>query len=196
MKKIPEIQEQLELIQPKLDINAIDFSKAEKEALAEAYFHVTKQSTGFGRSLDTGCESCVVGAANIIRNYQALVIQAENEETEMPKAPLTVVTGDDGWKATNKTIAAYAATLEGFKLTKEMSSKEDKIAAIEAHLATLVPAAPVEEPKEDLEFTREQLLEALVAKTGKSLETFEGDTDDELLEQLTELETDEEDGLK
>lgn len=80
------ISAHLKIITPKLRLGAHDWNKAEKEAIAAAYFEITKMSTGIGttgngmtatgllgkgRVLDTGCSSCVNSALSIIKNFLA-----------------------------------------------------------------------------------------------------------------------------
>lgn len=73
MEKIAGIDSHIKIVRAKLDAHGHDWTKIEKEAIAKAYFEITKVSTTKGRVLDTGCDSCVMSAVNIVKNYLAVI---------------------------------------------------------------------------------------------------------------------------
>jgi hypothetical protein len=107
MEPIKGIASHIKIIREKLDVGGRDWTKIEKEAIAKAYFEITKVSTGKGRVLDVNCESCVVSAVNIIKNYLEAI--GEPVKAKLPKAatkaPTIVTPVDDKKDDDNKGIA-------------------------------------------------------------------------------------------
>lgn len=114
MKKIESIVMCIALLEPKFALNTKDWNAKEKEAIAKAYFEITKVSVGKGRSLDLGCSTCVEDATVIIKNYLkavakeqmkgAAAIEDENSKTIIHKADNKTnvedkVNGEPGEKA-------------------------------------------------------------------------------------------------
>lgn len=100
MKPIAAIASHIKIIRAKLDVGGRDWNKNEKEAIARAFFEITKHSTGKGRVLDVNCESCVVSAVNIVKNYLAAI--GEPVKSKLPKAATkapSIVTPVDDKKA-------------------------------------------------------------------------------------------------
>lgn len=64
-----EAQISLDFIMPKIEINAYDYSGKEFDCLAHVYGEITKMSTGRERILSKGCQGCIPGAVNIVKNY-------------------------------------------------------------------------------------------------------------------------------
>ena len=189
MKRITTIEENLEAIQPKLDLGSSDWTKTEKEHLEKCYFEITKVSAGRGRTLDLGCKECVQSAVNIIKNYQTLVLQEEADE----KAPKTKVASNavTDWRETGKTIEAEAARLN-FTFTKKERTKDQRIAALEAYIAAnpVPEETPTDESLDllgDDEYTPEQLVAIIKANTGEELDPNEH-TVEELLAKVKEFE--------
>lgn len=192
MKRIAAIEENLEAIQPKLDLGSSDWTKTEKEHIEKCYYEITKVSVGRGRTVDLGCQECVQSAVNIINNYQALVLQEEAGE-KAPKAKVVklVSNATADWRETGKTIEAEAARL-AFTFAKKDRTKNQRIAALEAHIA----ANPVQEETTtdesldllgDDEYTPEQLVEIIKANTGEELDPT-AHTVEELLAKVKEFE--------
>lgn len=187
MRRIESIEDNLKSIQTKMDQGANDWTKEDKIAIKESYFEITKQSTGVGRNVDTGCPECVMSAVNIIKNYQALVARAEAEGSQ--EAPSVA-----DWKESIKTIEAKAEEV-GFEIPKSAKTKTLKIEALEAFLLTLEVEDEEEAEEEDLlgeqsEF--DKLAEIVKAKTGETVTPEEISLED-LKEYVEELnaETDE-----
>lgn len=145
MKKIESIEQEIALIQPKLDIKASDWTKEEKEAIAKAYFEVTKLSVGRGRNLDLGCVSCISGAVGIINNY--LFQLAEDVAEEEINWPEDVKEKDEEekeefkpsnskWRKNHTSIDEAAGEM-AFEFPEGVTSKGDKIEALEKHIAEL-----------------------------------------------------------
>jgi hypothetical protein len=198
MKRITEIEASLKALQPKLAIDAKDWTKSEKEHIEKCYHAITKESVGWGRTVDLGCEECVTSAVNIIKNYQAQVA-SQPQTTEAPE-----------WAETLKTIQAEADSL-GFEFAKEQKTKAQRIAALQAFIDTL-PTEKVEEEgemsqstameadDEDLlgedllgaEYTREQLVNIVKAKTGEDVP--EETSFEDLLAYVNDLEDGEDEG--
>ena len=185
MKRIAVIEGSLKVLQPKLDIDARDWTKTEKEHIEKCYHAITKESVGWGRTVDLGCEECVTSAVNIIKNYQNLVAS----EPKIAEAP-------EEWAVTVKTVEAKAKEM-GFKFEKDCKTKDQKVAALQAfidtHTATEEASAQAPEPNaedvDDLlgaEYTREQLEAIVLAKTGEKVPA-ETSTED-LLEYVKDLE--------
>lgn len=137
MRKIEAIETEIQLLQPKLSIKAHDFNKEEKEALSKSYHEITKVSTGRGRMLDLGCDSCIKNAAVIVKNY---VDQLDVEDTEdiwkdepAVESKSSEEKSDADWKKNNKTINAYAAEL-GLEFPEEVKTKAQKIQYITEQL--------------------------------------------------------------
>lgn len=188
MKRITEIEASLKALQPKLAIDAKDWTKSEKEHIEKCYHAITKESVGWGRTVDLGCEECVTSAVNIIKNYQAQVA-SQPQTTEAPE-----------WAETLKTIAAKAEEV-GYEFAKTCKTKDQKIEALQSYLNTLAaqeegansPEVAQEEDDllgEDLAVatspSREQLVEIIKAKTGE--EVPEETSFEDLLAYVNELE--------
>jgi len=188
MKRITEIEASLKALQPKLAIDAKDWTKSEKEHIEKCYHAITKESVGWGRTVDLGCEECVTSAVNIIKNYQAQVA-SQPQTTEAPE-----------WAETLKTIAAKAEEV-GYEFAKTCKTKDQKIEALQSYLNILAaqeegansPEGTQEEDDllgEDLAVatspTREQLVEIIKAKTGE--EVPEETSFEDLLAYVNELE--------
>ena len=189
MKRIATIEANLKALQPKLDIDARDWTKTEKEHIEKCYHAITKESVGWGRTVDLGCEECVTSAVNIIKNYQKLVAS----EPAIIDAP--------EWAETLKTIAAKAKELH-FEFEKTCKNKDQKVAALQAfidtHTAKVEEAGamaqapgPDVDDNDDLlgdeaDFTREQLEAIVLARTGEKVPA-ETSTED-LLEYVKDLE--------
>lgn len=188
MKRITEIEASLKALQPKLAIDAKDWTKSEKEHIEKCYHAITKESVGWGRTVDLGCEECVTSAVNIIKNYQAQVA-SQPQTTEAPE-----------WVETLKTIAAKAEEL-GYEFAKTCKTKGQKIEALQSYLNVLAaqeegansPEVAQEEDDllgEDLAVatspSREQLVEIIKAKTGE--EVPEETSFEDLLAYVNELE--------
>lgn len=188
MKRITEIEGSIKALQPKLEIDARDWTKTEKEHIEKCYHAITKESVGWGRTVDLGCEECVNSAVNIIKNYLNLV-------NDQPKT----IEATPEWTATLKTVQAKADELN-FEFTKEQKTKDLKIAALQAFIDKLTATEPeagamtqASEPDaedDDLlgeeEYTREQLEAIVLAKTGEEVPA-ETSTED-LLEYVKDLE--------
>lgn len=188
MKRIPEIEGSIKALQPKLEIDARDWTKTEKEHIEKCYHAITKESVGWGRTVDLGCEECVNSAVNIIKNYLNLV-------KDQPKT----IEGGPEWTATLKTVQAKADELN-FEFTKEQKTKDLKIAALKAFIDKLAATEPetgataqaseLDAEDDDLlgeeEYTREQLEAIVLAKTGEEVPA-ETSTED-LLEYVKDLE--------
>ncbi len=171
MKRIPEIEKNLNNIQEKLDIGSTDWTKEEKMDIEKCYFEITKVSVGWGRTVDLGCTDCVMSAVNIIKNYQAVVSKAEAEGSE--------VSTIDDWTSSVKLIQAKAQEL-GFEFEKSVKTKDQKIEALQNHISQLEVEA--EEDQEDIlgmEYTMQQLIDIVKAKTGE--EVLESDVSYEAL---------------
>jgi hypothetical protein len=188
MKRITEIEASLKALQPKLAIDAKDWTKSEKEHIEKCYHAITKESVGWGRTVDLGCEECVSSAVNIIKNYQAQVA-SQPQTTEAPE-----------WAETLKTIAAKAEEV-GYEFAKTCKTKDQKIEALQSYLNTLAaqeegansPEVAQEEDDllgEDLAVatspTREELVATIKAKTGE--EVPEETSFEDLLAYVNELE--------
>lgn len=188
MKRITEIEASLKALQPKLAIDAKDWTKSEKEHIEKCYHAITKESVGWGRTVDLGCEECVTSAVNIIKNYQAQVA-SQPQTTEAPE-----------WAETLKTIAAKAEEV-GYEFAKTCKTKDQKIEALQSYLNILAaqeegansPEVAQEEDDllgEDLAVatspSREQLAEIIKAKTGE--EVPEETSFEDLLAYVNELE--------
>jgi hypothetical protein len=188
MKRITEIEASLKALQPKLAIDAKDWTKSEKEHIEKCYHAITKESVGWGRTVDLGCEECVTSAVNIIKNYQAQVA-SQPQTTEAPE-----------WAETLKTIAAKAEEV-GYEFAKTCKTKDQKIEALQSYLNILAaqeegansPEGTQEEDDllgEDLALatspTREKLVEIIKAKTGE--EVPEETSFEDLLAYVNELE--------
>jgi hypothetical protein len=192
MKRITEIEASLKALQPKLDIDARDWTKSEKEHIEKCYHAITKESVGWGRTVDLGCEECVTSAVNIIKNYQTAV-------ASQPKA----IEATAVWAATLKTIAAKAEEV-GYEFAKTCKSKDQKIEALQSYLNVLEaqkeeansPEVGQEEDEdllgEDLTAadattspTREELVATIKAKTGE--EVPEETSFEDLLAYVNEL---------
>lgn len=188
MKRITEIEASLKALQPKLAIDAKDWTKSEKEHIEKCYHAITKESVGWGRTVDLGCEECVTSAVNIIKNYQAQVA-SQPQTTEVPE-----------WAETLKTIAAKAEEV-GYEFAKTCKTKDQKIEALQSYLNILAaqeegansPEVAQEEDDllgEDLAVatspSREQLVEIIKAKTGE--EVPEETSFEDLLAYVNELE--------
>jgi hypothetical protein len=175
MKRITEIEASLKALQPKLDIDARDWTKSEKEHIEKCYHAITKESVGWGRTVDLGCEECVTSAVNIIKNYQTAVA-SQPKAIEVPE-----------WADTLKTIAAKAEEV-GYEFAKTCKSKDQKIEALQSYLNVLEaqeeeansPEVAQEEDEdllgEDLTAadattspTREELVATIKAKTGEEV---------------------------
>lgn len=175
MKRITEIEASLKALQPKLDIDARDWTKSEKEHIEKCYHAITKESVGWGRTVDLGCEECVTSAVNIIKNYQTAVA-SQPKAIEVPE-----------WADTLKTIAAKAEEV-GYEFAKTCKSKDQKIEALQSYLNVLEaqkeeansPEVGQEEDEdllgEDLTAadattspTREELVATIKAKTGEEV---------------------------
>ncbi len=189
MKRITEIEASLKALQPKLAIDAKDWTKSEKEHIEKCYHAITKESVGWGRTVDLGCEECVTSAVNIIKNYQAQVASQPQKITEGPE-----------WAETLKTVAAKAEEV-GYEFAKTCKTKDQKIEALQSYLNTLAaqeegansPEVAQEEDDllgEDLAVatspSREQLVEIIKAKTGE--EVPEETSFEDLLAYVNELE--------
>lgn len=178
MKRIPKIEENLKALQPKLDIGARDWTHEEKKMIEESYFEITKVSVGWGRTVDMGCDTCVQSAVNIILNYQAKVQRSEKgEETQHGSGPVTTL----NWRDTHRTIDAEAAS-RGFQMPKEAKTKEEKIKALEDHIAK-------EDAVKPHAYTKEQLAEVIKALTGEEVNPDDF-TYEELLATVNEIEND------
>lgn len=188
MKRITEIEASLKALQPKLAIDAKDWTKSEKEHIEKCYHAITKESVGWGRTVDLGCEECVTSAVNIIKNYQAQVT-SQPQTTEAPE-----------WAETLKTIAAKAEEV-GYEFAKTCKTKDQKIEALQSYLNILAaqeegansPEVAQEEDDllgEDLAVatspTREELVATIKAKTGE--EVPEETSFEDLLAYVNELE--------
>jgi hypothetical protein len=188
MKRITEIEASLKALQPKLAIDAKDWTKSEKEHIEKCYHAITKESVGWGRTVDLGCEECVTSAVNIIKNYQAQVA-SQPQTTEAPE-----------WAETLKTIAAKAEEV-GYEFAKTCKTKDQKIEALQSYLDILAaqeegansPEVAQEEDDllgEDLAVatspTREELVATIKAKTGE--EVPEETSFEDLLAYVNELE--------
>lgn len=188
MKRITEIEASLKALQPKLAIDAKDWTKSEKEHIEKCYHAITKESVGWGRTVDLGCEECVTSAVNIIKNYQAQVA-SQPQTTEAAE-----------WAETLKTIAAKAEEV-GYEFAKTCKTKDQKIEALQSYLNILAaqeegansPEVAQEEDDllgEDLAVatspSREQLVEIIKAKTGE--EVPEETSFEDLLAYVNELE--------
>lgn len=152
MEKIKAIKQEIKTIRAKLDIGASDWTKDEKEAIAKAYFEITKESTTKGRVLDTGCTSCVASATNIIKNYLTAIDEPVKEETAITaktSEPATVGTKDSDkdadlifspkdkeWRKNLDSISAAAKELE-FTFDEKDVTKAQRITALEAHMKEL-----------------------------------------------------------
>jgi hypothetical protein len=191
MKRITEIEASLKALQPKLDIDARDWTKSEKEHIEKCYHAITKESVGWGRTVDLGCEECVTSAVNIIKNYQTAVA-SQPKAIEVPE-----------WADTLKTIAAKAEEV-GYEFAKTCKSKDQKIEALQSYLNVLEaqkeeansPEVGQEEDEdllgEDLTAadattspTREELVATIKAKTGE--EVPEETSFEDLLAYVNEL---------
>lgn len=191
MKRITEIEASLKALQPKLDIDARDWTKSEKEHIEKCYHAITKESVGWGRTVDLGCEECVTSAVNIIKNYQNLVA-SQPKAIEVPE-----------WAETLKTIAAKAEEV-GYEFAKTCKTKDQKIEALQSYLNILAaqeeeansPEVAQEEDEdllgEDLTAadattspTREELVATIKAKTGE--EVPEETSFEDLLAYVNEL---------
>lgn len=188
MKRITEIEASLKALQPKLAIDAKDWTKSEKEHIEKCYHAITKESVGWGRTVDLGCEECVSSAVNIIKNYQAQVA-SQPQTTEAPE-----------WAETLKTIAAKAEDV-GYEFAKTCKTKDQKIEALQSYFNVLAaqeegansPEVAQEEDDllgEDLAVatspTREELVATIKAKTGE--EVPEETSFEDLLAYVNELE--------
>jgi len=192
MKRIPQIEGSIKALQPKLDIDARDWTKTEKEHIEKCYHAITKESVGWGRTVDLGCEECVNSAVNIIKNYLLSV-------DDQPKT----IEGGPEWTATLKTVAAKAKEV-GFEFEKDCKTKDQKIAALQAFIdaqtaedeeASAQAPGPNADDNDDLlgeEYTREQLEAIVLAKTGEEVPA-ETSTED-LLEYVKDLENGEDEG--
>jgi hypothetical protein len=195
MKRITTIEKDLKQIQQKLDIGANDWTKEEKKHIESAFFEITKVSVGWGRTVDMGCTDCILSAVNTIRNYQALVAR-EEAGTEEPSVKVQEEITE--WKSTSKTVSAEAIRI-GLIFTKDAKTKDQKIAQVEAKLASVQSDADHddmedtgEDTEDDLlgtpnEYTIEQLAEIIKAKTGEQVE-LEDVTYEDLLAYVNELE--------
>lgn len=191
MKRIAQIEANLKALQPKLDIDARDWTKSEKEHIEKCYHAITKESVGWGRTVDLGCEECVTSAVNIIKNYQTAVA-SQPKAIEVPE-----------WADTLKTIAAKAEEV-GYEFAKTCKSKDQKIEALQSYLNVLEaqkeeansPEVGQEEDEdllgEDLTAadattspTREELVATIKAKTGE--EVPEETSFEDLLAYVNEL---------
>jgi vacuolar-type H+-ATPase subunit I/STV1 len=177
MKRIPQIEASLKALQPKLAIDARDWTKSEKEHIEVCYHAITKESVGWGRTVDLGCEECVSSAVNIIKNYLALVQREEKVVEEVAD-----------WKENLKTIAAKAQEV-GFEFEKAHKTKVQKIEALEAFLAPAVANEQENEEDdllgEEVTYTREQLVQIVKAKTGEDVP--EETSYEDLLEYVNDL---------
>jgi len=181
MKRINDIDKHIDKLRPKIAAGGRDWTSSEKEAIEAAYFEITKVSTvrKKGRTLDLGCSSCIESAVNIIKNYIALIQDTDSAPEDGPIE----------WRKSVKTIEAYAKEL-GFKIPKKAKSKQDKIDAVETHIAEKIT-----KENEDLlgsaelseEDQKAQLVEIIKAKSGEEV-----DPADYTLEELQEF-ADEED---
>lgn len=124
MKKIESIESEIQLLEPKLNINASDWTREEKEAIAKAYFEITKVSRTKGLMVDLECGSCVATAVVIINNYRNAVTSVEESKQE------------SDWTKDQASVDAYAAELN-FEFPASVKKKKDKIAAIESYLTEL-----------------------------------------------------------
>jgi len=196
MKRIAQIEASLKALQPKLDIDARDWTKSEKEHIEKCYHAITKESVGWGRTVDLGCEECVTSAVNIIKNYQNLVA-SQPQEVEVPE-----------WAETLKTIQAEADSL-GFEFAKDQKTKAQRIEALQAFLdsskyveeeSEMSQSPAMEADDEDLlgedllgaEYTREQLVNIVKAKTGEDVP--EETSFEDLLAYVNDLEDGEDEG--
>lgn len=152
MKKIESIDAHIQTILPKLNIDAQDWNKKEKEAIAEAYFEITKVSTDTskGRNLDLGCSSCVQGAVAIIKNYLSAVFRADNREmlkadedllglepTEKEKMDAQDIPSNRQWRKNVTSIIEAARELE-YIIPVEAKTKKQMIDAVENHIKELL----------------------------------------------------------
>lgn len=198
MKRIPTIEASIKLLQLKLDIDARDWTKSEKSHIEKCYFAITKESVGWGRTVDLGCEECVTSAVNIIKNYLSLVA-SQPQEVEVPE-----------WADTMKTIQAEADAI-GFEFAKEHKTKAQRIAALQAFIDTHTAKDEEEEnagsgaqaPGPDVDdnddllgdeadFTREQLEAIVLARTGEKVP--EETSTEDLLAYVMDLEDGEDEG--
>lgn len=196
MKRIQTIEASLKALQPKLEIDARDWTKNEKSHIEKCYFAITKESVGWGRTVDLGCEECVTSAVNIIKNYLSLVA-SQPQEVEVPE-----------WADTMKTIQAEADAI-GFEFAKEHKSKAQRIAALQEFIDT--HTAKVEEEAgemaqnpameaddnddllgEEEEYSRAQLESIVFAKTGEKVP--EETSTEDLLAYVMDLEDGEDEG--
>ncbi len=137
IEQIESVKPHLKVIQPKLDIKAKDWNKEEKDAIAAAYFEITKVSTGRGRPLDTGCASCVDGAVNIINNYVAASAgEVVDNSDHSEDVDLLFAPSNTQWRKNHDSINAAAKELE-YTFTETEITKGDRIAALEAHMVEI-----------------------------------------------------------
>lgn len=184
MKRIEAIEEDLKLLQPKLDILAKDWTAEEKQAIENAYFAITKVSVGFGRTVDLGCDSCVQSAVNIINNYLGLVKASEAGTQTAQHGSQATSTID--WRDTHALIDREASHLK-FTFPPEAKTKKEKIKLLEAHMESLQSASQESNVENDAqEYTKEQLAEIIKAQTGEEINP-EDFTYEQLLETVTEI---------
>ena len=131
MKRITTIDADIETLQPKFELGTHDWTKDEKLCIESAYFAITKVTTGKGRTVDLGCAECVSSAAQIVKNYIALVETAEAAENETKT--LRVLPPSHNWKDTHKTIDAEAERV-GCEFPEDVTRKDDKITHLEAFI--------------------------------------------------------------
>lgn len=140
MTKIEVIDTEIQLLLPKLSIKASDFNKEEKEALAKAYFEITKVSTGKGRMLDLGCHSCILNATTIVNNYLLQIAPLEqpgiDEHEEEEEENKGIQPSDKNWRKNLTSIRAAAAELD-FEIPAELTVKKDIIKAFEKYIEDL-----------------------------------------------------------
>jgi hypothetical protein len=180
MKRIHEIDADIDVISPKMQIGASDWTAVEKQHIEKCYYSITKVSVGWGRTVDLGCSDCIQSAVNVIKNYLALVNRTEESNPVPSKAPAkTVSKSTQDWKASVASVDTHAKAL-GLSFPKGTKTKAQKIAFVEAQSTT-----EQQEEEDDLlgqdTPTKEQLVAILKAKTGEQLDPEEYTTE-ELLE--------------
>jgi hypothetical protein len=156
MKRITSIDVNIKALEPKLAINANDWTKEEKVHIETAYFEITKVSVGRGRIVDLGCRECVQSAVNIINNYIAL----------QDRAKATEDTKED-WTETLKSVHHKAEEL-GIEFPVKVKKKEAKIQFIIDAMELI--GEQETQSVEETEYTREQLVAIIKAKTGEDVD--------------------------
>lgn len=149
------ISGEIKMIRAKLDINASDWSKAEKEAIAKSYHEITRFSTGRGRPVDTGCSSCVSNAVTIIKNFLAAIGKPVKDGTVKPARKAVALKDNDtdaeaginddehlfapknkDWRKNHDSISEAAAELE-YTFAENEVTKAERVAALEKHITEI-----------------------------------------------------------